>query len=98
MAKEFEKFVSTDDRFEIPYPVICGLVVFKLKNYSNAINEQLVHLIDSRKRIHLTPTTVNGIYLLRFAVCARTTESTDIEFAWNEIVTCTNRLLGNDCN
>ena len=93
MAKEFEKLVASDDRFEIPYVVEFGLVVFRLKNQPNAINEKLVNLINTRKKIHLTPTTANGVFLLRFAVCARTTEISDVEFAWKEIVACTNEIL-----
>ena len=85
--------VASDERFEIPYPAECGLVVFKLKNQPNSVNERLVNLINSRKKIHLVPTTVNEVYLIRFAVCARTTESSDIEFAWSEILACTNEVL-----
>lgn len=75
-----------------------GLVVFRLKDHPNSVNEQLIHLIDSRKKIHLTPTTVNSVYLLRFAVCARTTELHDIEYAWQEIILCTDAIIGSKIN
>jgi len=52
-----------------------------------------VKRINEAKNIHLTPTRAGGRYIIRFAVCARTTEEKDIVFAWNEICQQANQLL-----
>ena len=52
---------------------------------SNELNEKLVKLINEAKRIHLTPTRVGQQFIIRFAICAKSTEEKDIEYAWNEI-------------
>ena len=91
LAKEFEQKVRSDPRFEIFSPVELGLVCFRLKS-SNEMNEKLNQMINSSKRIHVTPTRVHDVFVLRFAVCAASTESSDIDFAWNEILRCTDLL------
>lgn len=91
LAKEFEQKVRSDPRFEIFSPVELGLVCFRLKS-SNEMNEKLNQMINSSKRIHVTPTRVHDVFVLRFAVCAASTESQDIDFAWNEIIRCTGLL------
>ncbi|XP_054157657.1 aromatic-L-amino-acid decarboxylase-like [Oppia nitens] len=84
LAKLFEELVASDDRFEIITKRELSLVCFRLKG-SNEINEKLVKLINDNKNIHVTPTRVAGQFIIRFAVCARTTEAIDIDFAWREI-------------
>ncbi|XP_074594117.1 aromatic-L-amino-acid decarboxylase [Brevipalpus obovatus] len=84
LAHEFESLAKTDPRFELKHPVIMGLVTFRLKG-SNEMNEQFVKTINQRRKIHITPTKIRGEFIIRFAVCARTTVSSDIEFAWNEL-------------
>lgn len=92
LAKEFEQKVMADQRFELFCTVEMALVCFRLKG-SNQINEQLNLAINANKRIHVTPTTVGGKFVLRFAVCAKSTESKDIDFAWQEIVKHANTLF-----
>jgi aromatic-L-amino-acid decarboxylase len=92
LAHEFKELVLKDSRFEVTFPVTMGLVCFRLRG-SNEINEELVKLINDRKRIHLTPTTINGQYIIRLAICAKSTESKDVTFAWNEILDLSESLL-----
>ena len=91
LAKLFERKVTSDERFELFCPTRLGLVCFRLKG-SNEKNEQLNNSINACKRIHMTPTRVRDTFVLRFVVCAESTESTDVDFAWQEILTHANGL------
>lgn len=84
LAKEFEKLVESDDRFEIVTPVHLGLVCFRRKG-PNSVNENLIKRINDRRKIHMTPTIVRDSFILRFAVCSRYTTLEDVDFAWREI-------------
>ncbi|KAF7659401.1 hypothetical protein LDENG_00297890 [Lucifuga dentata] len=84
LAKEFESLVRADKRFEICAEVIMGLVCFRLKG-SNEVNEALLKKISSCRQIYLVPCQLSGRFVLRFAICARTTESHHIQEAWRHI-------------
>ncbi|KAM4633886.1 aromatic-L-amino-acid decarboxylase [Polymixia lowei] len=92
LAKEFESLVRADKRFEICAEVIMGLVCFRLKG-ANKLNEVLLKKINHTRRIHLVPCQLSGRFVLRFAVCARTTESRHIQKAWQLITQLTYELL-----
>ncbi|XP_076346714.1 aromatic-L-amino-acid decarboxylase-like [Tachypleus tridentatus] len=84
LAQEFEELVSRDHRFEIVFPVTLGLVCFRLKG-SDSVNEEILRLINERGKITLTPTRFKEMFVIRFAVCSKNTESADIQYAWQEI-------------
>ncbi|XP_030637232.1 aromatic-L-amino-acid decarboxylase [Chanos chanos] len=84
LAKEFESYVRSDQRFEISADVVLGLVCFRLKG-SNELNETLLKKINAARRIHLVPCQLAGEFVLRFAVCARTTESRHVQEAWGHV-------------
>uniref|UniRef100_A0A674DDW1 Aromatic-L-amino-acid decarboxylase n=1 Tax=Salmo trutta TaxID=8032 RepID=A0A674DDW1_SALTR len=84
LAKEFESLVRADQRFEISADVVLGLVCFRLKG-SNEVNETLLKRINNGRKIHLVPCLLSGQFVLRFALCARTTESRHIREAWRLI-------------
>jgi len=84
LAHEFEKYVLSDDRFEIIHDVIMGLVCFRLKG-SNELNENLLKRINGNGKIHLVPSKIRDVYFLRMAVCSRYTESEDIKYSWDEV-------------
>ncbi|RWS10963.1 Aromatic-L-amino-acid decarboxylase-like protein, partial [Dinothrombium tinctorium] len=84
LAHQFKYMVSQDSRFEITHPVILGLICFRIKG-TNELNEAFVNLVNERKKIHLTPAKIGDLFVIRFAVCARTTELADIEYSWREI-------------
>ncbi|MBN3325888.1 DDC decarboxylase, partial [Atractosteus spatula] len=92
LAKEFESLVRSDQRFEISAEVVLGLVCFRLKG-SNALNEKLLKRINDARKIHLVPCHLSGSFVLRFAVCARTTESKHIQFAWKHIAEIASQVL-----
>ncbi|XP_078572464.1 aromatic-L-amino-acid decarboxylase-like isoform X3 [Branchiostoma floridae x Branchiostoma japonicum] len=84
LAKEFETLVRSDERFEVTAKVVLGLVCFRLKG-SNDVNELLLKKINDGKKIYLVPSQMRGAYFLRFAVCAATTASQDVSYAWEII-------------
>lgn len=92
LARQFEALLKTDIRFELLYPSGLGLVCFRVRA-SNEANELLVKRINDRKRIHLTPTKIEGSVVIRFAICARATEPRDIHFAFEEITEVTTEVL-----
>lgn len=92
LAKEFEDFVQADNRFQITADVVLGLVCFRLKG-SNELNEALLKKINSARKIHLVPCQLAGRFVLRFAVCARTTESRHVQEAWAHISKLATELL-----
>ncbi|XP_049335915.1 aromatic-L-amino-acid decarboxylase [Astyanax mexicanus] len=92
LAKEFEDFVRADNRFQITADVVLGLVCFRLKG-SNELNEALLKKINSARTIHLVPCQLAGRFVLRFAVCSRTTESRHVQEAWAHISKLATELL-----
>lgn len=79
LAHEFESLLLEDDgRFEIPVPVTLGLVCFRLAGCDNETNERLNKSINDEGEIHLTPSKVGDMFILRMAVCSRFTEFEDI--------------------
>ena len=83
-AKLFEEMVRKDERFEVVNDVLMGLVCFRLIG-DNALNEELNKRVNEARKIHMTPASVNGKFVLRFVVASRLTENEDIQFAWDEI-------------
>ncbi|XP_056330947.1 aromatic-L-amino-acid decarboxylase [Danio aesculapii] len=92
LAKEFESLVRADQRFEISADVVMGLVCFRLKG-SNELSENLLKRINSARKIHLVPCQLAGKFVLRFAVCARATESRHVQEAWCHIRQLASELL-----
>uniref|UniRef100_A0A8C8YSM4 Aromatic-L-amino-acid decarboxylase n=1 Tax=Prolemur simus TaxID=1328070 RepID=A0A8C8YSM4_PROSS len=84
LSHEFESLVSQDPRFEICAQVVLGLVCFRLKG-SNKLNEALLQRINSAKKIHLVPCHLRDKFVLRFAICSRTVESSHVQLAWEHI-------------
>lgn len=83
-ARYFEDLVRSDDRFEIFNDTKLSLVTFCLRG-SNEVNSELHKRYNEAKRIHMTPSFVNGKFVHRFVLNSRNTEDEDVLFAWNEI-------------
>uniref|UniRef100_A0A8C2Z410 Aromatic-L-amino-acid decarboxylase n=1 Tax=Cyclopterus lumpus TaxID=8103 RepID=A0A8C2Z410_CYCLU len=92
LAKEFESLVRADKRFEICAEVVMGLVCFRLKG-SNDLNQLLLKRITNSREIHLVPCQLSGIFVLRFAICAPSTDSRHIQHAWRHITQLSCELL-----
>ncbi|KAM9302541.1 fidgetin-like protein 1 [Morus bassanus] len=92
LSHQFEHLVLQDERFEICAEVVLGLVCFRLKG-SNELNKALLKSINEAKKIHLVPCHLREKFVLRFAICSRTVESTHIGFAWQHISQLATDLL-----
>ncbi|XP_075868606.1 aromatic-L-amino-acid decarboxylase-like [Nelusetta ayraudi] len=91
LAKEFESLVRADHRFEICAEVVLGLVCFRLKG-TNELSQRLHENIVKSREIHLVPCRLDGRFVLRFAICARTTEPRHIHRAWHHIAKLASQL------
>lgn len=97
LAKEFESLVRADKRFEICAEVVLGLVCFRIKG-SNEQNQTLLKRITKSREIHLVPCQLSGQFVLRFCVCALSTESHHVQRAWQHITQLTFELLQEQVN
>jgi len=95
LAGEFHHLLCQDQRFQVPVPPAMGLVCFRLKG-DTSLNEALLKMINDAGKIHIVPSKVNGLFILRFAICSRYTESSDVHFAWQEISRQADQLLSHD--
>lgn len=84
LAKEFEKLVSSDSRFEIFGKVTLGLVCFRLKG-PDILSKNLLYLLNDSGDIHMTPAVINEKYLIRFCVNAKEITLDEIQSAWEII-------------
>ncbi|TKS81796.1 Aromatic-L-amino-acid decarboxylase [Collichthys lucidus] len=64
-----------------------------IRKGSNELNQNLLKRINDSREIHLVPCQLSGRFVLRFAICARTTESQHIQQAWRHITQLTFELL-----
>lgn len=60
---------------------------------SNELNELLLKHINNARKIHLVPCQLAGTFVLRFAICARTTELRHVQEAWHHISKLASELL-----
>lgn len=84
LAKEFEKLLLSDKRFEIFGKVALGLVCFRLKG-PDILSKNLLTLLNESGKVQLTPSIVNDKYIIRFCVNAKKADSDDILNSWNVI-------------
>ena len=54
----------------------------------------LLKKINEAGRVHMVPAKLRGQFVIRLAICSRYTESRDIVFAWQEINSQAEALLG----
>ncbi|CAF3961473.1 unnamed protein product [Rotaria sp. Silwood2] len=84
LAKVFELLIRTDSRFEIIGNVTLGLVCFRLKG-SNKLSQRLLLSLNDSGFIHMVPSMVNDLYIIRFAVCAKHATDDDMHVAFRII-------------
>lgn len=53
----------------------------------------MVKRINEAKNIYLCPSSVKGKYIIRFAVCAKSSTQEDIEYSWREITRLGDQIL-----
>lgn len=82
-AKQFEKLLLQDQRFELAAPTCMGLVCFRLKG-SNDLTSQLMDQISKQRTIYMIPAKLKENVFIRFVICNPITLE-DLLFALNEI-------------
>lgn len=92
LAKDLEKKIRIDDRFEIIAPVIANLICFRFKPNKNLnqeelnlINEKLLDEINKTGKIYLTHTKLNGKYTLRMVIAQTNVTERNVNEAWELI-------------
>jgi 3,4-dihydroxyphenylacetaldehyde synthase len=93
MAERFERFLKTDSRFEVVQSAQMALVCFRLKGDCTK-SKKLLEMITERKNIYMIPATARGKFVIRYVVCGFDPKLSDVDFAWNEIKSQTDLLLG----
>jgi hypothetical protein len=73
-----------DERFEVPAPVTCGLVCFRLKG-PNSLTENLLFLLNDSCEIHMVPAMLDDKYVIRFSVNSKKPRKGDMKTAWEII-------------
>ncbi|XP_055639644.1 3,4-dihydroxyphenylacetaldehyde synthase [Toxorhynchites rutilus septentrionalis] len=96
LAQKFEAYVRSDSRFEVTSSTL-ALVCFRLKG-DDSISKQLLDNITKRKKIFLIPAFFQGKYIIRFMIAGLDPQLKDIDYAWDEVKSQTDLLLGTDDN
>ena len=77
---------------------ICYIIYFSINIYfrlrgDNEYSERLNKLVNDEGEIHITPTRIGKLYVLRMAICSRFTESDDIQFAYEVLARLATQVL-----
>uniref|UniRef100_A0A8R1TRC4 Aromatic-L-amino-acid decarboxylase n=1 Tax=Onchocerca volvulus TaxID=6282 RepID=A0A8R1TRC4_ONCVO len=81
LAKNFETLIQKDSLLELFLPRTLGTICFRIKDSTNAMNEELNRRINEDRRIHIVASAIHGIYFLRLSVCSPLTTHEDISQA-----------------
>lgn len=94
MAEMIQNLILNDDRFEIANSKqSMGLVCFRLRGNCQ-LTQDLLDRITERKKIYMIPAKCHEKLIIRFAICGQETQPKDIEFAWEEITSQAEIVLG----
>ena len=93
VVKSARRFQNREPEGEDFLMAIPNGVVLLSSQGSNDLNEALLKRINSARRIHLVPCQLSGRFVLRFAVCARTTEPRHVQEAWAHIAQLATEVL-----
>jgi tyrosine decarboxylase len=92
LARLFETYVLSDNRFEICAKVTLGLVCFRLKG-PNILSQNLLFNLNDSGQIHMVPSVLKDKYVIRFCVNAPNQNENDMLVAWNLIREEANQVL-----
>jgi aromatic-L-amino-acid decarboxylase len=92
LAKELAGWIEAAEDFELMAPVPFGLVCFRYRPRGMAdgsavdqANQELLHRVNSTRRVHLTQTRLGGHYVIRLVVGQRQTGRSEVQDAWRLI-------------
>ncbi|CAF3589912.1 unnamed protein product [Rotaria sp. Silwood1] len=95
LSKIFAKSLKTDDRFEIIVNVVFGLGCFHLKG-DNILTEKLLSSLNDSGQIHVVPSMLNEVFIIRIVVCAKDALEYDMHIAFQIIQTCADGIMIED--
>lgn len=75
--------MKIDDRFVVVGSSL-ALMFFQLRQ-GDEMTGKLIKKINDKKKIYLTPATLQNKIIIRFVICGHEPDERDIEFAWHEI-------------
>ncbi|MFW6128701.1 MAG: pyridoxal phosphate-dependent decarboxylase family protein [Candidatus Aminicenantaceae bacterium] len=89
-ANMFKQWIINHEKFELMAPVDLSVICFRYNNGRddqslNEVNKELLKKINQTGEVYLTHTTLNGKYVLRFAIGSRLTEEKHVKKAWELI-------------
>ncbi|KAJ8973711.1 hypothetical protein NQ317_009305 [Molorchus minor] len=84
LAEYFEELLRKDNRFEVCTSSM-GLVCFRLKD-GDKPTQELLERIHERKIIYVIAGQFRGVFVIRFAICSRLTQRSDVDYAWQEFL------------
>jgi aromatic-L-amino-acid decarboxylase len=86
LAESAHYLLGMDPRLELPYRPQLSTVVFRLRDGNDAANQDLLHHINSSRRIYLSSTRVNGEVTLRLCVLSHRTHTRHVAEAIDVII------------
>ncbi|CAI9261143.1 unnamed protein product [Lactuca saligna] len=105
MAKDLERLVTMDSRFEIVAPRYFSVVCFRVSPYAihqhhgnqhevNEFNSKLLEAINATGHVYMTQSVVDGVYFIRFSIGATLTEDRHVKMAWELVQDQATSMLG----
>lgn len=100
LGQLFAKWIDEHSQFERLAPTPFSTVCFRAKPNGwsdekklNELNEKLLNEINSTGKIFITHTKLNGMFTIRMVISGLRTDETHVQFAWDVIQECLNKLL-----
>jgi aromatic-L-amino-acid decarboxylase len=81
LARAFEAWVASDDRFELAAPRVLNLVCFRVRG-ADERNQRVMDWLNRSGRMYLTHTKLDGRLALRMSIGQRMTRRRHVEAAW----------------
>ncbi|MGC8747792.1 MAG: pyridoxal phosphate-dependent decarboxylase family protein [Candidatus Kapaibacteriota bacterium] len=104
LAKELERRILADNRFEILAPVNFTTICFRYNNRNvflnedqlNTFNKRLLDEINNSGFAFLSHTSLNGKFAIRFSIGQTNTQLDDVIETWNHILKISEHLEKHD--
>ncbi|XP_017254123.2 tyrosine decarboxylase 4 [Daucus carota subsp. sativus] len=102
MAKNLERLVVMDKRFEVVVPRLFSLVCFRVSPSAvgqksgedvNEINRKLLESMNGSGRVYMSHAVLEGVFMIRFAVGATLTNMRHVSVAWKVVQEHADALL-----
>jgi aromatic-L-amino-acid decarboxylase len=103
LAAEFEKRLLKAGNFEILAPRLFTLICFRFnpsRHYTehqlDRLNENLLQSLNKTGKVYISHTKLNGRYALRFMIAQTSTDSENVEEAWQLLLEKSAELIRKD--